>query len=148
MASDETGCGRGLIDVSGSALADAAPFGLRIVVHAIARGPRSAIAVSESLIDGTVAAFHSPADNPAAVAAAMARKLPGIAAGMLETLAAADSPRPLFTTPAVTAWGSGVIISPADDRCYAGEVRIRPDAHGKVVELSGELFELDHKMPQ
>jgi hypothetical protein len=40
------------------------PFGVRIVVHATQQGPRSAPAISETLIDGTVAAFHAGSADP------------------------------------------------------------------------------------
>ncbi len=38
--------------------------------------------------------------------------------------------------------GTYIQISPCDERCYAGDVEIRPDARGRRVELSGELFAL------
>ena len=78
----------GKIDVFASDLDDISPFGVRLVVHATGRGPRSAAAVSETLIDGTVAAFHAGAGNPAAVAAALAGRMPGTPITDLEALAA------------------------------------------------------------
>jgi hypothetical protein len=59
----------GRIDVFGPVLEDTVPFGLRVVVHATARGPRSAPAISEMLIDGTIAAFHADAEDSVTVAA-------------------------------------------------------------------------------
>ena len=132
----------GRIDVFGAALGDNVPFGLRIIVHATARGPRSAPAVSEMLVDGTIAAFHADPDDPVAVAAALAGRMPGTSAGELETLAALGSPGLLFNAPSFVVRGSYVAINPCDERCYAGEVVIKPDARGEIVQLSGELFTL------
>lgn len=68
----------GQIQMSGSGLDDAAPFGVRITVHATSRGPRLAMAISEPLIDGTIAAVHTGASTTAAatVAAALGRACP------------------------------------------------------------------------
>jgi hypothetical protein len=132
----------GRIDVFSAALGDSVPFGLRIIVHATARGPRSATAVSEMLVDGTIAAFHADPDDPVTVATALAGRMPGTPADELEALAALGSPGPMFNTPSFVVRGSYVAINPCDERCYAGEVVIRPDARGEIVQLSGELFTL------
>jgi hypothetical protein len=34
------------------------------------------------------------------------------------------------------------VVNPCNERCYAGEVVIRPDAQDGIVQLSGELFKL------
>jgi hypothetical protein len=130
------------INVFGAALGDSVPFGLRIVVHATARGPRSAPAISEMVVDGTIAAFHADADDPVSVAAALAGRMPGTSAAELEALATLGSPGPLFSPPSFVIRGAYVAINPCDERCYAGEVMIRPDARGGIVQLSGELFTL------
>ncbi len=134
----------GQIEMSGTGLDDAAPFGLRIIVHATSRGPRLATAVSEPLIDGTIAAFHAGASTAAAaaVAAALAPHMPSVEAAALQALAAMPSPGPLFTTSPFAVKGSYIQISPCDDRCYAGEVTIRPDAQGQFPQISGELYTL------
>ena len=49
-----------------------AGFGSRITVHATPRGPRHATAISEPVIDGTVAAFHAGASPLTAAEAAAA----------------------------------------------------------------------------
>jgi hypothetical protein len=94
------------------------------------------------LVRGTIAAFHADPDDPVTVAAALAGRMPGTSAGELEALAALGSPGPLFSVPSFVVRSSYVAISPCDDRCYAGEVVIRPDAQGEVAQLSGELFTL------
>jgi hypothetical protein len=101
--------------------------------------------VSETVVDGIIAAFHaglghSPA--AAAVAAALAPRLPGVTAPDLEALAAGSVPGPLFSSSAFVVKGTRVQISPCDERCQAGEVTIRPDADGQYPQISGELFAL------
>jgi hypothetical protein len=51
-------------------------------------------------------------------------------AAEVEALAAGSVPGPLFAPPALHATSDYVQISPYDDRCQAGEVIIKPDAHG------------------
>jgi hypothetical protein len=139
----------GQIQTSGRALDDAAPFGVRITVHATSRGPRQATAISESLIDGTIAAFHvgTGAVAAAAVAAALAPRMPGVKTTVIRALVMTAKPGPLFAEPPFVVKGSYVQISPCDDRCYAGEVTIRPDAHGQSPQISGELFTLRRAAP-
>jgi len=131
----------GQIETSGSVLDEVTPFGVRIVVHATPRGPRSAPAISETLIDGTIAAFHAGSANPA-VAAAIAARTPSVPHSTIAALTALDAPGPLFATSPFVIKGPYVQINPSDERCYAGEVAIRPDAQGRVPEISGELFTL------
>jgi hypothetical protein len=132
----------GQIEVVGPSPDDAAPFGVRIVVHATSRGPRRVAAISESVIDGTIAAFQAGTSTAAAVtvAAALAPHLPGVEAASIQALAAMSSPGPLFATPPFVIKGSYVQISPCDERCDLGQVTIQPDAHGPFPQLSGELF--------
>jgi hypothetical protein len=139
----------GQIEVLGPGLDEAAPFGVRIVVHATQRGPRRAPVISESLIDGTIAAFHpgATASDAAAVAAALAPRMPGVAVADIGRLAAVSAPGPLFTTSPFVVKGSYVQINPCDERCYAGQVTIQPDAHGQLPQLSGELFTLRRLTP-
>jgi len=138
----KTAAAAGHIETFASAILDGAPFGLRIVVHATGQGPRSATAVSENVIDGTVAAFHAGAQDPALVASALALRMPGLSPAQLAELVAADSPRPLFNSCPFIVRGTYLQITPCDEWCYAGDVKIRPDALGRRVELSGELFTL------
>jgi len=138
----KTAAAAGRIETFDSAVQDGTPFGLRIVVHATGQGPRSATAVSENVIDGTVAAFHARASNPALIASALAPQMPVISQTELEELVAADPPRPLSSASPFIVKGTYIQISPCDERCYAGDVEIRPDARGRRVELSGELFAL------
>ena len=76
----------GTIEWQGPALAEGAPFGVHITVHGTAQGPRSAPTISETFVDGVIAAFHAGAPNARAVAQALAPKLPGISADELEQL--------------------------------------------------------------
>jgi len=132
----------GKVERTAPALADGAPFGVRIMVHATAYGPRSAPAISEAFVDGVIAAFHSSAPNARAVAQALAPKLPGISPDELEQLAGLDWTGALFPGSPFIVKGSFVQLSPCDKRCLAGEVTITPDARGRHVETSGELFTL------
>ena len=128
---------------------DAARFGVQIVVHATSRGPRRAAAISESLLDGTIAAFHAGAgaDAAAAVAMALAPRMPGVEVADIRAFAAMRSPGPLFSSSPFVLKGSYVQINPCDDRCYAGQVTIRPDAQGQFPQISGELFTLRRATP-
>lgn len=132
----------GEVELTDSAHDARAPFGIRVVVHATARGPRSAPAISEALIDGVIAAFHGSAPNAAAVAAALASRMPSVAQSEIEMLAATDTPTPIFESSPFVVAGSFVQISPHDERCFAGEVAIRRDSSGPFVETSGEIVTL------
>jgi hypothetical protein len=68
--------------------------------------------------------------------------MPGMSVGALETLVALGSPGPLFSAPVFVVRGSYLTVNPCDERCYAGEVVIRPDAQDGIVHLSGELLKL------
>lgn len=134
----------GQVEVLGPAPADAAPFGLRITVHPTARGPRRAVAISESLVDGIIAAFHAGASTAGAAAAAtaLAPRLPGMTETEIAALAAMHSPGPLFAASPFVIKGSYVQISPCDERCQAGQITIGPGAEGPFMQISGELFTL------
>jgi hypothetical protein len=132
----------GRIELLGRPPNAAEPFGIRIRVHATARGPRSAPVISETFVDGTIAAFHAGASNATAIAATLARGIPATPLDVLETLVATDGPGPLFATSPFVVGGTSVQISPSDERCYVGEVSIQNDASGRYVETSGELFTL------
>jgi hypothetical protein len=120
-----------------------------LIVHATSRGPRSATTISESLIDGTIAAFHTgtSASAAAAVATALARRMPGMEAADIRALAAMSSPGPLFAPAPFVVRGTYIQINPCDERCYAGQVTIQPDAQGRLPQISGELFTLRRAMP-
>lgn len=63
----------GQVEVVAPELAATAELGLRIVIHATPRGPRHAPAVSETTVDGVIAAFHAGlGSGPAAAAVAAA----------------------------------------------------------------------------
>ena len=84
-----------------AALDNEAPFGIRIIVHTTRQGPRQALAISETLIDGTVAAFHAGASNAAHVATVLAPRIPKAlktSRAELEELAAVSLPGPFFNT--------------------------------------------------
>jgi hypothetical protein len=143
----KTAAAAGLVEVLAPELAVSAEFGVRVVVvvHATCRGPRQAAAVSETVVDGIIAAFHAGLGHGAAataVAAALAPRLPGMTVPDLEALAAGSVPGPLFSSSAFVVKGAYVQISPCDERCQAGEVTIRPDAGGQYPRISGEIFAL------
>jgi hypothetical protein len=109
----------GQVEVLGPVPDDAEPFGLRITVHPTTRGPRRTVAISESLVDGIIAAFHagaSPADA-AAAATALTPRLPGMTGAEIAALAAMSSPGPLLAASPFVIKGSYVQISPCDERC-------------------------------
>jgi hypothetical protein len=133
----------GQISVSTSAaLNNDVPFGIRIIVHAAKDGPRHALTISESLIDGTVAAFHAGAGNAPDIAAVLAVDTRSweTSRAELEKLAAMSSPGPFFETSPFS--GPRAWISPSDDRCFVGEVEIQRNPRGAGTEVSGELFTL------
>jgi hypothetical protein len=91
----------GQVEVLASGFPGTAPFGVKAVVHATARGPRRPAAISEALIDGIIAAFHAGlghGPSAAAAAAALAPRLPGMTAAEVE---AWSVPGPLFAPPAL-----------------------------------------------
>jgi hypothetical protein len=57
------------------------------------------------------------------------------------TLQRLDEPLHM-SAPSFVVRGAYLAINPCDERCYAGEVMIRPDARSGIVQLSGELFTL------
>jgi hypothetical protein len=132
----------GAIEVSDAVYDTRAPFGIRVVVHATARGPRSAPAISEALIDGVIAAFHAGAPNAVAVTAALAARMPTVSQSELEMLTATNAPGPIFPSSPFVVAGSFIQLSPHDERCLAGEVTIRRDSSGSLVETSGEIVTL------
>jgi len=113
-------------------------FGLRLTVHATKMGPRNAISYSERLVDGTIAAFHNDRCFPELLEL-LTPKFPAVTEDELRR--ALDWPGvPLFDTPAILARPGFVQISPADERCRAGELTITPDSASRWPELSGEIF--------
>lgn len=135
----------GQVEVLAPGFPGTAPFGVRAVVHATAHGPRRAASISETLIDGIIAAFHAglgKGPSAAAAAAILAPRLPGMTAADLEAFAAGSEPGPLFAPAALRVKGGHIQISPCDERCQAGEVIIQSDAHGPFPEISGELLAL------
>jgi hypothetical protein len=137
----------GHVEVLGPAPGDAVPFGLRITVHATARGPRRVVTISESLVDGIIAAFHAGASaaGAATAATALAQRLPSMTETEIAALAAMHSPGPLFAASPFVIKDSYIQISPCDERCQAGQVTIGPGAEGPFMQISGELFTLRRK---
>jgi hypothetical protein len=133
---------RGDIDILGAPPSDQAPLGIRVNVHATARGPRSAPVISETLIDGALAAFHGPPPFLRPVAETLTRRLSGTSAGEIEHLLGLHWPGILFRTTAFVQAGSYIQISPCDERCLVGEVLITADSRTPQVEISGEIFTL------
>lgn len=141
----KTGAAVGQVEVLAPAPPADTPLGVRVIVHASFRGPRQAAAISETLIDGIIAAFHAGLGHgplAAAAAEALAPRLPGMTTSDIQALVAGSVPGPLFTSPAFTVKGTYVQISPCDDRLQVGEVTIQPDAQGEFPQISGELFAL------
>jgi hypothetical protein len=134
----------GHVEVLAPPLNDATPFGVRLLVHATPRGPRQAAAISETLVDGAIAAFHAGATSTEAVtiAAALTPRLPGTDASEVAALAATSAPGPLFSQHPFVVRDHYIQISPHDELCYAGEVTIHADAQGRFPQISGELFTL------
>jgi hypothetical protein len=108
-----------------------------------------AVSVSESLVDGTIAAFHVgvSAGDAATAAAALAPRLPGITETAIAALAAMRSPGPLFAASPFVIKSSYVQINPCDERCQAGHVTIKQDTEGQFPQISGELFTLCRRGP-
>ena len=133
---------KGDVEILGTPPSDTAPLGVRIKVHAARNGPRSAPVISETFVDGVLAAFHEPPASPQIVAEALAPRLGGIAADELEQLLGLRWPGILFAGSAFVQTGNFIQISPCDERCQAGEVSITADSAGSHVEISGEILTL------
>ena len=133
---------KGNVEVVGAPPSDTSPLGIRIAVHATRNGPRSAPVISETFVDGVLAAFHEPSRSPQRVAEALAPRLDGIAAEEIEQLLGLRWPGALFEGSALVQAGKFIQISPCDERCQAGEVSITADSQGPHVEISGEIFTL------
>jgi hypothetical protein len=125
-----------------AALSGDEPSGIRLKMHATRQGPRSAPVVSETFVDGVIAAFHGHRPHLRRVAHALQLRLPGTSPSHLEELLALDWPGNLFPRSPFNVTSSYAQISPDDDRLAAGQVSITPDAHGPYVQISGELFTL------
>ena len=133
---------KGRIEVLGSSPNADIPLGIRLTVHATKMGPRSAPVISETFVDGVIAAFHGPPPDPSSVAVALAPKLPRSSIDDLEQLITLRWEGNLFPRSPFTVTPNHVQVSPDDERLLAGEVAIAPDAQGSHVEISGELFTL------
>jgi hypothetical protein len=133
---------RGEIDILEAPPSEQAPLGIRVNIHATPRGPRSAPVVSETVVDGVLAAFHSPPPSLQRVTAALTQRLSGTSAREIEHLLGLDWPGILFRSSAFIQAGTHLQISPCDERCLAGEVSITVDSRHPQVEISGELFTL------
>jgi hypothetical protein len=108
-----------------------------IVVHATASGPRSAPGISETLIDGTIAAFQRGTATPT-VAAALAAKIPSVSPADIEALVEMDAPGPLFATSPFVIKGRYVQISPP--RAVAAATYIRNKVPATVILRAGSRF--------
>jgi hypothetical protein len=129
----------GKVGIIGRPLLAGAPFGLRIEVRAPARGPRSAPALSEALVDGVLCALHDGAatlDAPV-IARALSTKLGRSAEHLLNLVMERSALLPGSPFKLTTA---GIQLSPLDEFCDAGEVVIRRDPTVAKPHLSGELF--------
>jgi hypothetical protein len=131
----------GQVEAESTELDPAAPFGVRLTIHAPARGPTYAAPISENLVDGVIASFHSGDASPR-VAALLAAKIPAVSPSELARLAALNLPGPFFRHSPFAVGGAQLKLSPEDERCFAGQVRVVPDAQGRVPEISGVLFTL------
>jgi hypothetical protein len=125
-----------LIEVLGTPLDDQ-PFGIRLTVHAAKQGPRSAPVISETLVDGVIADFHGPLPRPRVVAEALSPKLRGSSVDQLQQLLSLRWSGNLFRRSPFNVTPTYVQVSACDERLFAGEVTIVPDAAGRTVELSG-----------
>jgi len=117
-------------------------FGVRIEVRAPARGPRSAPALSEALVDGALCALHAGSVTAAAadIAAALGSRLASVDAADLRRLV---EERPaVFPGSPFQINGTRVQLSPCDEFCDAGEVRIVRDPTLSVVTTAGAVFTL------
>lgn len=119
-------------------------FGIHVIVHATSAGPRSAPAVSETIIDGVIAAFHEGGHPESAEI--LARRLPGRNEDVVRRLLLDRLPSPLFSGAGFQFDGQLIQLDPADHRCVAGIVEIRPrDSESQHVELSGKVFAVNRR---
>lgn len=123
-------------------------LGIRLMVHATKLGPRSAPVISETFVDGALAAFHGVPPDPRLVSESVARKLAGSTVDHVEQLVSLEWPGNFFPRSPFNVTSTYVQVSPDDERLLAGEVSITPDAQGPHVEITGELFTLRHRLQQ
>jgi hypothetical protein len=121
---------------------DGTRFGLSLLVRAPPRGPRSAPALSEALVDGVLCALHAgaTADDADKVADRLTGKLGSTPREHLSALARERSV--VFSGSPFQLSASRVQLSPCDDLCDAGEVTIQPDPSVSVVLVSGRVTTL------
>lgn len=55
----KTAATAGQVEILAPGLPASAEFGVRVIIHATSRGPRQAATVSETVVDGIIAAFHA-----------------------------------------------------------------------------------------
>jgi hypothetical protein len=72
--------------------------------------------ISETLVDGVIAAFHGPTSNPRVVANALARKLAGTSRDQLARLLSLHWPGNLFPSSPFNVTPTYVQVSPCDER--------------------------------
>lgn len=128
----------GAVEASGT-LEAGEKFGIRVIVHATKTRSHMAIANSEFVIDGSIAAFHRDplADD---LIAALLPKFPTVAEPELRN-ALSQLAGPVFSSPAIqVSRGGAVKMNPADERCWLGSYEVHRDSTSPWPELSGELF--------
>ncbi len=123
-------------------VADGTRFGLSLTVRAPLRGPRSAPALSEALVDGVLCALHAgaPATDQGRVAELLAAKIPSVSQERLSDLVV-ERPA-LFAGSPFLLSGSRVQLSPCDEFCDAGEIVIQPDPTVSTLQVSGRVYTL------
>lgn len=119
-------------------------FGIRVIVHATKTRSHVAIANSEFVIDGSIAAFHrDPLSD--GIVAALLPKLPNVTQPELRN-ALGQLAGPVFSTPAVQISRNGSVqINPADENCWLGVYEVHRDSTSQWPEFSGELFTIRPK---
>jgi hypothetical protein len=120
------------------------PFGLSIVVHKPKNRSHQAITNSEFVVDGVIAAFHNDPLSDQLVSA-LRPKLPAVTESELRH-ALSRLTGPLFPTPAARFYADGSLrcLDPDDNRCWLGQYTVCQDSTSKCLEVSGELFTIQH----
>lgn len=130
---------RGEVSLPAGTVPEGTRYALRIKINAPTRGPRSAVAASEPLVDGALSALHAGAPR---VDAMMIAEILAPRVGMApEQLVELVRDRcALFPGSPFVLGGGYLQLSPCDDLCVAGEVSIISNPTIARVETSGELF--------
>jgi hypothetical protein len=132
----------GFVTLPAESVPEGSRFGLSLTLRAPMRGPRSAPALSEAIVDGVLCALHAGAPDADSdrLSELLAARLPTVPREGLSELVR-ERPAVFGGSPFLLG-GRRIQLSPCDEFCDAGEVVIQPDPAVSTVHVSGRAFTL------